>query len=168
MKNFGSSILAIALSMAMIGCAARQSTITNLPTGVTQTQVQKWDTAVKDLTTIANTVSTARQSILYLCTTEAPGATTTLIPTAACKAIATDFGKIDNIEIAAAGFLEGVPKTWNQTIATQVNQWTSQIAALLIDITANVASISNQSTVAEITGFVTTISTAVTEISGLL
>jgi hypothetical protein len=156
-----------ALVVSLTGGCAAKINVTALPTGVTSTQVNDWNSAVQDLSTISASVAALSQSTLFLC--ESPvAAAKPLITPGACKLILTDLGKANSLEIAASGFLQGVPKSWNQSISTQVQQWTSQIAALLIDITTNgVAGISNPTSVADVNQDVTAISNAISEIAAI-
>ena len=135
MKNY---LLVPMLCFALLsaGCAARQTAITNLPTGVTQSEVQNWDTAVKNLDIIAQSVSTARQTIVPLCTPSAANPTP-VIPQSYCKVILTDIGKIASAEFSADQLLEQTPSNWGTSTANQVGQYISQITTLLFDLTNN-------------------------------
>ena len=157
------SALGLALLLAG-GCAARQSTITNLPTGVTQSQVQTWDMAVKNLDTIANTVSTVRQLTQSLCgaTVTTSAGTSQVMTPAACALILTDIGKIDQAEIEAANVLNAIPNTWGASTSSQIAQYIAIITSAAADITTNgLAGIKNPSAQAQVQGFLATINAAV-------
>jgi hypothetical protein len=152
------------------GCAARTTTVTNLPPNVTQTEVQRWDSAVANLDKIAQTVSTLRQLTQALCsaTVTTPSGTGPVLATGTCDLLLTDIGKIDQAEIAAAGVLQAVPNTWGASTTSQIAQYTQIITAALSDITANgLAGIKNPTAVAQVQSFLATISGAVTIIEAL-
>jgi hypothetical protein len=131
-------VLLLALSLALSGCAARTKNVTNLPTGVTQTQVQNWDTAVAKLHEIASTVSTLRQTVIGLNKTtyvNAQGQTEVVLPdgpnyASALRAI----GKIDQLQISAANYLQGVPKNWGGSTQATVNGYIVGIQQAITDL----------------------------------
>jgi len=101
-------------SFVFAGCAARQKTITNLPAGVTLTQVQAWDSAVANLDKIASSTTAARQAIITLHTQG-------VIPDGVTYGkILTALAKIDQGEISAAAFLKAYPNTWSPGLATKM------------------------------------------------
>jgi hypothetical protein len=171
--RWGIGLLAIAaLGCVLIftGCAARTTTVTNLPANVTQTEVQRWDSAVANLDKIAQTVSTLRQLTQALCsaTVTTSAGTSPVLATGTCDLLLADIGKIDQAEIAAAGVLQAVPNTWGASTTSQIAQYTQIITAALADITANgLAGIKNPTAVAQVQNFLTTISGAVAIIETL-
>src|SRR5579863_7525169 len=121
----------LALVASLSGCAARAKNITNLPAGVTLAQAQSWDTAVADLDKFANSVSALRQSVIAL---NAQGA----FPAgAAYTHTLQDIGKADQIEIEASNFLKTVPQDWSSSTQSQIENYTAQIAAVLVDMVQN-------------------------------
>jgi len=111
----------------LAGCAARQKTVTNLPAGVTQSQAQKWDSAVANLDKIAQTVSTLRQAVIALNQQK-------LLPDGATYvSILTAIGKIDQAEIDASAFLKAQPQNWGVDAQTKVK---NEIAIIQQEIAA--------------------------------
>src|ERR1700739_884814 len=101
---FYTLIFAAALAFLFFcGCAARQKNITNLPAGVTETQVQNWDTAVATLDKIAQTTSTLRQAIIAL------NQSKVLPDGTVYGSILTSLGKIDQAQIDAVSYLKAQP-----------------------------------------------------------
>ncbi len=124
-------LLAAALLAATAGCAARVKTVTNLPAGVTQTQVQNWDAAVADLQKIAQVTTTLRQSVIALNQSGAfPDGT-------AYTDTLTGIGRIDEIQIEASNYLESVPSDWSLPTQQKILAETQQIQAILTDMTNN-------------------------------
>lgn len=118
----------LALAFLLCGCAARVKTVTNLPAGVTQAQVQKWDSAVEDLKTAAASTSSLRQAVMQL---NQQG----ILPDgSAYTAILTDVGKADSLEAQAAVFLQSVPNDWSLPTQTKIQAYMQQIQVLLTDM----------------------------------
>ncbi len=143
------------------GCAARQKNVTNLPAGVTLTQVQAWDSAVANLDKIASSTTAARQAIIAL---HAQG----VIPDGVTYGkILTALARIDQAQISAAAFLKAYPNTWSPGLATQMQAYMNDISAQLQAITNDgLVGIKNADSqkqvsalIAEITSFVNIILT---------
>src|SRR3974390_2095526 len=117
--------LALAAAIAMTSCAARQSTITNLPAGVSQSQVQNWDSAVANIDRIVHTTSTIRSLVITL------NQQGLLKDNATYITMLNGIAKVDQYQIAAAQFCQSVPNTWTDDTAGKVNQYTSLIGAAL-------------------------------------
>ena len=120
------------------GCT--HQAVTNVPTGVTVNQVQAWDSAVKDLATIATLTHTAQQLTLTLNTTtvRTNGVPAVVFPSgAAYNATLTDLAKIDQAQIEAAEFLKTVPNDWGTSTKAQIAAYITKITAALADATAN-------------------------------
>jgi hypothetical protein len=166
--GMGIALLLGIFSLGIAGCAARQSNITNLPTGVTLSEVQKWDTATANLAKIATAVTAARQSVLFLCDTPVPTSGVPLVSAAACIKMADDLGKIDQVQIAASQYLQTVPNSWGTPVAAQVASFISTITLQLQDINSyGVTGISNPTSVSEVNGFLSTISASAAIIAAL-
>jgi len=163
-------VAALGVVLLFTGCAARQTTITNLPANVTQTQVQNWDSAVANLDKIAQSVHTLEQLTQTLCTatmTTASGTGPVLAP-GTCDLLLTDIGKIDQAEITAAKVLQQVPNTWGASTASQIAQYTAIITQALSDLTANgLVGIKNVMAQAQVQQFLVTIKGAVQVIAAL-
>jgi hypothetical protein len=145
------------ISLCTGGCAARQQTITALPTGVTQAQVQSWDTAVANLDKISQVTTTLRQAVIALNHANPP-----VIPDGPVyAAILTSLGKIDAAQIDAANFLKAQPNNWG--VSTQVKVQ-NDIALIQNELTAIVSqelvNIKNPSAVSQIDALVSQISSA--------
>jgi hypothetical protein len=113
----------VVVALTLSGCAARQKTVTNLPPGVTQTQVQNWDSAVANLDKIAQTVSTLRQAVITLnqtTVTDASGTHKILPDGSPYITTLTAIGKIDQAEIDASNFLKAQPQNWGVDAQTKV------------------------------------------------
>jgi hypothetical protein len=157
-----------ALALALMGCAARQTTITNLPPGVTQAQVQSWDSAVANLHNIAIANDDFRIAIIQLHgMVNASGQP--IIPSGQVYVdLLTASGKIAQAENAASVYLNGVPQNWNQTIAMQVGAYTAQISIALQTLNSEgIAAVKNASNAAQINGFISNITSAVQIIAAL-
>jgi hypothetical protein len=115
---------ASALALAALGCAPRVKNVTNLPAGVTQTQVQAWDSAVADLHKVAATTSTLRQSVIAI---HAQG----LFPDAKYAETLRAIVNVEVLEINAANFLQKTPNTFGET---QKQFVTAQMNAILQEL----------------------------------
>jgi hypothetical protein len=142
-------------SFVFIGCAARQKNVTNLPAGVTQTQVQQWDTAVANLDKIAQSNTALRQAVIQL---RGQG----LIPDDKVYGVLlTAIGKIDQAEVSAAAMLKAYPNTWTPGLAAQIQQYTAIISAQLTAITqSGLAGIKNPNSQQQVSQLITEITTA--------
>jgi hypothetical protein len=155
-------ILLAAIAAAFSGCAARQKTVTNLPAGVTQTQVQNWDSAVANLDKIAQTVSTLRQAVIALNQQK-------LLPDGSTYVkILTSIGKIDQAEIDASAFLKAQPQNWGVDTQTKVK---NEIAIIQQEIAAinaqQLAGIKSQSAQNQVQQLVNNLSSLATLILSL-
>jgi len=129
-------VLTLALAcVSLVGCAARQSTITNLPAGVTQAQVQSWDSAVANLHAIAIANSNLRVAVIQLHATLGTNGQPVLPSGQVYVDILTAIGRIDQAENAASSFLSTVPNNWNQSISAQIGSYTGAISAALQTLT---------------------------------
>lgn len=128
-------VLAVALAVSF-GCAARQSTITNLPPGVTQAQVQEWDSAIAQLHNIAIANSNLRQAVIRLHATANANGNPVLPSGQIYVDLLTAVGKVDQAENAASAFLATVPNNWNQPIKAQVAGYTAAISQALQTLTS--------------------------------
>jgi hypothetical protein len=115
-------------SVLLFSCSA-QKQITNLPPGVTQQQVQNWDTAVQTLDKIAVSTSTLRQAIVAL---HQNGVIT---DAQVYGKILTSLGMIDDAQIDAANFLKAQPDNWGSSMQTKVKNDLALISAELQAIT---------------------------------
>ena len=132
------TISVVMVALLLSGCAARQKNITNLPAGVTQTQVQKWDSAVADLDKIAQTVSTLRQAIITLnqtTVTDSNGTHKVLEDGAVYVHILTSIGRIDQAEIDATAFLKAQPQNWGVDAQTKVKNEMAIIQQEVLNLT---------------------------------
>lgn len=125
-------LLCLGIAMVSIaGCAARAKNVTNLPAGVSQTQVQNWDSAVADLQKVAQVTTTLRQTVISLNKTgvfpDGPAYAGTL----------AGIGRIDELQIEALNYLQSVPSDWSLTTQNKILAETQQIQAILTDITNN-------------------------------
>jgi hypothetical protein len=142
-------------SFVFVSCAARQKTVTNLPAGVTQTQVQQWDTAVANLDKIASTTSAVRQAVIAINQVQA-------IPAPYYGRILTALGKIDQAQISAAAMLKAYPNTWTPGLAAQLQQYLTIISAQLTSITQDgLAGIKDANSQKQITTLIAEITAAV-------
>lgn len=108
------AVFAVLLSVFLLFSCSAQKTVTNLPPGVTQTQVQQWDSAVQDLQKISQLTTTLRQTVIAL---NKSG----VIPDGKVYvAILTSLGKIDQAQIDASTFLQAQPKNWGASTQTKV------------------------------------------------
>jgi hypothetical protein len=149
----------LTLSLILSGCAARQKQVTNLPAGVTQAQVQKWDSAVASFDKIAQTVSTLRQAVIALnqtTVTDSSGTHKVLPDGSTYVAILTSIGKIDQAEIDASALLKALPNTWSETTQLKVNSYAAIIQQELQNITAQqLAGIKSASAQAQVQQLIT-------------
>lgn len=132
----GLCILCMLLAFFGAGCAARTKTVTNLPAGVTQAQVQAWDSEVAALHKMATITSTVRQGIIGL---EKDGAfPDTVAYVNALRAIA----KIDQLELAASVYLQEKPEYFavpqKEKVRQILNEVGSEIEGLNVQSMINV------------------------------
>jgi hypothetical protein len=163
-------VAALGLALIFSGCAARTTTITNLPTGVTTSQVQNWDSAVKDLATIATITHTAQQLVttLHSSTVTVNGTASTVLTGAAYDTLVADLAKVDQAQIEASEFLKTVPQNWGQSTQTQIAGYITAITAALADATANgLVGVKNPSAQAQLAQFLADIGQTAALISQL-
>lgn len=130
-RELAFAVVLFGICLMWIGCAARVKTVTNLPAGVSNSEVVNWDAAIANLQKIATATSGARQAVISLNKSgvfpDGPAYATTL----------ADIGKIDQVELTASNFLQGVPDNWGQSTQTQVSGYVSAIEAAVTDLTKN-------------------------------
>jgi hypothetical protein len=139
-----SLVLSLSLFVANIplaGCGARVKHVTNLPTGVTEKQVQDWDSAVANLHKIATVTSTLRKTVIGLnkqtYTIGVGGVPQKVFPDGPEYATALGaIAKVDQTQIAAANFLQTVPKTWPSSTQEKVREYMNTIAEELKKLNA--------------------------------
>lgn len=164
MKRFAIIILAVALT----GCGARQTTITNLPAGVTQAQVQAWDTAVKNLHAIAIANSDIRQAVITLHATVGANGQPVIPSGAAYVAILNAVGRVDQAENDASAFLSKVPNDWSLSTKQKIDAYMTAISqATQSLITQGAIGISNPSSQQQVTTLIGSITNAVNIILAL-
>ena len=154
------SVLVLAFSLA--GCAARVQNVTGLPAGVTQTEVQQWDTAVQNLNKISGAVSAARQSLIALHTGG-------LLPDGPAYVTALQvIGKIDTLEVSASAVLQQTPNNFSASTKAQVQALLQQISAQLLTLNSSgVTGIKNPNSQTQVADLIGEISAAVTLILSL-
>lgn len=119
-------IAVLALAVCLAGCAARTKTVTDLPPGVTQQQVQAWDTAVANLDKLSQAVTTVRVTLMDL---NKQG----IFPDGPHYVTALQIvGKIDQLQISAASVLQQSPQNFNASTKTQVASYLTQISQQLV------------------------------------
>ena len=155
------SIAVLCLVVSLSGCAAKTN-VTNLPPGVTQSQVQAWNTAVTNLNLIASTVSTARQTVISL---NQSG----IFPSGAeYNTTLQVLGKIDTLEISAAAILEQTPQNFSATTKQQVQALVTQISQQLLTLNASgVTGIKNPTSLQTVNNLIAGITSAVALILSL-
>jgi hypothetical protein len=164
-------ISAIFLVGILCGCAARQKNVTNLPPGVTLSQVQKWDAAVADLDKIASTTSVLRQAIQALNTATVTDSTGThkIIPDGAVYGqMLTALGKVDQSQIAAATFLKSYPQTWDGTLQAKLSAYMNDISGALNSLNqAQLLGIKNAGAQAQVQQLIAGVVNAVSRVTQL-
>jgi hypothetical protein len=158
----------LVVALLMTGCAARQTSITNLPPGVTQAQVQSWDTAVSNLDKIATANSSIRQAVIQLHNTmDSSG--NPIFPSGPAYVTTLDMiGKIDQTENAAATFLNTVPNSWPASTKTTIANYMGAISTSLEQLnTQGVTGIKNPSSLTNINTLIADITASVTIILSL-
>jgi hypothetical protein len=156
MKNRPFAVLFLCFALAFGGCAARVKTVTNLPPGVTQVQAQNWDSAVQDLSTIANVTSTARQTVIEL---NKSG----LFPDGNNYATTLEvLGKIDQLQLSASTVLKQSPNNFNDSTKAQIRDYMQQISAQILTLnTQGVTGIKDQTSLQKVNGLIAEITGAV-------
>jgi hypothetical protein len=115
----------------MTGCSARQATVTKLPAGVTQAQVQSWDAAVSDLHKLSVATTNLRQGIISLHTTVNASGQPMIPDGTVYQDMLTTIGHIDQIQIAAAGYLSTIPNNWSSPVKSQVAEYMAEVTMAL-------------------------------------
>jgi len=159
----------VGVGTLLIGC--QHQAVTNVPTGVTVNQVQAWDSANKDLATIATLTHTAQQLVQTLnqTTVTVNGVQTVVFPSGgAYNATLTDLAKIDQAQIQAAEFLKTVPQNWSADTKTKIASYITTITAALADATANgLVGVKNSTSQAQLQQFLNDIAATANLISQL-
>lgn len=161
-------LIALVLSLALTGCAARQTAVTNLPAGVSQAEVQSWDSAVANLNKISIAVSNLRQAVIQLHgTLDANGAS--VFPSGPAYVTTLEIiGKIDQIENSASVFLGGVPNNWTQGTKAQVASYMNQISALIAQLNQEgVSGIKNGTNLSQVNNLIKEITSLVSIVLSL-
>lgn len=110
------------------GCAARVQHVTDLPPGVTEQQVKDWDAEVAALHKIAAATSSIRQSVIDLHNAGA------FPDSPAYIKVLQSIGKVDQLEQAAAEYLQQTPKTFGQPQKDKVKAMVAKIGNELNDL----------------------------------
>ena len=152
----------VALVVSLAGCAARVKNVTNLPTGVTLTEVQQWDSAVQNLNKIATAVTAARQSLIALHTGG-------LLPDGPAYVTALQvIGKIDTLQVSASATLQQTPNSFSASTKAQVQALLQQISAQLLTLNSSgVVGIKNPNSQTQVADLIAEISAAVTLVLSL-
>lgn len=150
-------ILALSAVLALGGCAARVKTVTDLPANVTQAQAQNYDAAVGKLHEIAAITSTLRQSVIALNKSGAfpdgPQYVTAL----------TVVGKVDQFQLTAAHFLQGItPDKFDAGAKYKLQGYIQQISAGLVELNENgVTGIKNPQSLRDVNATIAELTAAV-------
>jgi hypothetical protein len=115
----------LVVALLCFGCAARNQTITNLPPGVTQGEVQQWDSEVAALHKFAVATSSVRQGAIALNKDGAFPDSSTYVK------FLQSIGKVDQLEQAAAEYLKATPQTFGAAQKDKVKGMLGQIATEL-------------------------------------
>lgn len=143
------------LAAALCGCAVRTQNVTNLPAGVTQAEVQAWDTEVADLQKVSTVVSTLRQAVIGAENAGAWPDSATYV-----KALQT-VAKMDQLELAAAAFLQQQPQHFGVSVKQSIADYVNQIGSLMDSLSLqSVAGIKNPDTQKAIKAVVTELDAA--------
>ena len=141
-------IALIGLLALTVGCATKNVTVTNTPTGVTSVQVDAWTSAINDLTQAQTFTHTALTTVVglnrRLAFPDGPAYAATI----------NGFGRAEQLEIEAAQFLKTVPNDWSQSTSTKILSYTNQILAQMQIALANgtVGSPNSASTITDMIG----------------
>jgi len=104
----------------LAGCAIH-TTVTNLPPGVTQQQVNNWQNASNDL---SKAQSFTHVALVSVTTFNKNG----VFPDSpAYAATLENIGRAEQVEIAAAQFLKTVPNDWSMSVKNQIAGYTANI-----------------------------------------
>jgi len=143
----------LAVSCGLSACAARVKNVTNLPPGVTQAQVQAWDSEVATLGKIATATSSLRQAVISL---EKAGAFPDTV--AYVKALQS-VAKIDQLELAASAYLKQQPEYFGVPQKAKVqgilNDIGSQIQGLNLQTLVNIKNPDHQKQLSAVVGELT-------------
>jgi hypothetical protein len=121
-------VLAFSSALLMWGCAARVQHVTDLPPGITEQQVKDWDAEVAALHKIASATSSIRQAVIDLHNAGA------FPDSPAYIKVLQSIGKVDQLEQAAAEYLQQTPKTFGQPQKDKVKALVAQIGNELNDL----------------------------------
>lgn len=150
------SIVLLSMVLLLGGCAARVKNVTDLPPGVTLSQVQSWDSAVANLHKMATATSSVRQAIIA---TNKQG----VFPDGQAYATTLQIlGKIDEIQLAASAVLKQSPNNFSDSVRSKIKDYMEQISEQVTLLNTNgVTGIKNPTsqqqvakTISEITGAV--------------
>jgi len=120
--------LIFAAGAGAASCASRIQHVTDLPPGVTEQQVKDWDAEVAALHKIASATSSIRQAVIDLHNAGA------FPDSPAYIKVLQSIGKVDQLEQAAAEYLQQTPKTFGQPQKDKVKALVAQIGNELNDL----------------------------------
>ena len=124
--------LVMGVCFVLYGCAARVKNVTDLPPGVTLSEVQQWDAEVAALHKVATVTSSLRQGVIAL--NQAGAFPNSPAYIAALRTVA----KIDQSELAASAFLRQSPQHFGAAEK-------SKVAGMLHEVAVQVQSLNLQS-----------------------
>ncbi len=132
----GLCVLCLLLAFFGSGCAVRTKTVTNLPAGVTPAEIQFWDSENAALHKMATITTTVRQAVIAL---EKDGAfPDTVAYVNALRAIA----KIDQLELAASGYLKQRPEYFGapqkEKVREIINEIGNEVTGLNVQSLVNI------------------------------
>lgn len=112
--------LTLLVAMMVTGCH-RQVHVVNVPTGVTEAQVQRWYAATGAFKVAAQSTNKLTDAAIAL-HGEFPDENT-------YQKTVEALGRMSQLEAQAGIFLDGVPQNWNQSVAQQVQNYSTQLQA---------------------------------------
>jgi hypothetical protein len=155
------SLLAIVLSLSALAGGCGPKTVTGTPPGVSSTTVQNWDSAVANLNKIASAVSAMRQAVIGLNKTVGSDGTPVFPDGPAYTVTLQALGRIAQVELDAANFLNGVPQDWSQPTQQKIVSYMNDIIAQITALNQQgVTGIKNLSTQTQITQLLSELSDA--------
>jgi len=131
------------------GCAPRLTHVTNTPTGVTEQQVMNWYSAVGTVTATSDITVKLHQA--WTNVHAMPIGITDDVYVKGLQVL----GKMDQLNIQTAQFLQTVPKDWSVSTQQRMQDYGNQILSQIELLNTNgVTNIKNPQSLATINGFI--------------
>lgn len=139
MIRFGIGAVLVLAVMIVASACNRPVTVTGLPTGVSNAEVNNWISAVSDLDKAYALTDAIRKTVISLNQTKLPNGSAVFPDGTVYVGFLQGIGRAYSLENQAAVFLKTVPNDFGQPVKTKLGDFTTQILTELQNSAAQAA-----------------------------